>query len=84
MRETGILSDIETAAGETTVQAIAQRLGLSEYGVRVLLEAGLGMGLVTVRDERYRITKTAHYLERPMTRAKWILRTTSTIASCSI
>jgi hypothetical protein len=36
----------------------------------VLLEAGLGIGLVTVRDERYRITKTAHYLlHDAMTRA---------------
>ncbi len=39
------------------------------YGVRVLLESGLGMGLVLVNEKRYSLGKTGHFiLNDPLTK----------------
>jgi ubiquinone/menaquinone biosynthesis C-methylase UbiE len=68
---TGILSAIESEPEGLSIEDIVERVKLSEYGVRVLLEAGLGIGLVLVSEEgRYTLTKTSYYLlHDPMTRA---------------
>lgn len=41
---------------------IAEQLKLSEYGVEVLLDAGLSMGLVRMQDEKYILTKTGFFM----------------------
>lgn len=41
---------------------IANKLKLSVYGVKVLLEAGLSMELVRVEDDKYFLTKTGFFL----------------------
>ncbi len=69
--ETGILAEVERSnpAG-VTLEQIAERVALPLYGVRVLMEAGLGIGLLLERDLRYTSTKTAWFLlHDDMTRA---------------
>jgi hypothetical protein len=63
LQQTGLLAALEKAkpAGLTLAEAQAAAK-LSVYAARVLLEAGLAIGLVVVDGERYRSTRTAHYL----------------------
>jgi predicted O-methyltransferase YrrM len=71
MRDKGILKLIEdkTASGGINLQDIATQTGIQEYGVRVLLESSLGIGLVVVSDEgNYSLTKTGYFiLHDPLT-----------------
>lgn len=54
----GVLSLIEQARPHgITLEEVAKRLGLSIYGTRVLMEAGLGVGLLTLSDQRFRVTR---------------------------
>lgn len=63
MRDTGILTAIEESGPQgLTQEAIMEATGLSRYGVRVLLESGLGIGLVTLKENRYQITKTGVFI----------------------
>jgi hypothetical protein len=63
LRDLGILELVEKAGREgITATAIVDKTGLSAYGVRVLLEAGLGIGLLIVNDDHYSITKTGYYI----------------------
>ncbi|MES2605838.1 MAG: class I SAM-dependent methyltransferase [Pseudomonadota bacterium] len=73
LRDLGVLAAIEKH-GKSGVAAadIAAELGLSEYGVKVLAEAGLGMGLLLWNEEvrTFSTTKVAYFvLHDPMTRA---------------
>lgn len=61
LRDLGILAHLDRV-GRATLPEIAQATGLSTYGVRVLLEAGLGIGLVTRQDGAYAPTKTAWFV----------------------
>jgi hypothetical protein len=61
LRVLGILEMIDASGGATQAQIVA-KLGLSEYGVRVLLEAGLGIGLLTLKDDVYRLTTAGWYI----------------------
>lgn len=69
LRNSGILSVIEDS-GTTglTNEEIAEKVKLSNYGVRVLLESGLGLGLVLVNQKKYTLGKTGHFiLHDPLT-----------------
>lgn len=63
LRDLGVLRAIE-AAGEdgSSLADLQQSLPLSEYAVRVLVEAGLGIGLLTQADGRYRLARLGWYL----------------------
>lgn len=64
LRELGILAALD-AAGEsgTTQGEIAEELGLSAYGVGVLIESGLSAGVVDlVADDHFTISKVGHFL----------------------
>ena len=63
LRNTGILAAIDNAgkAGMALPQIVAQT-GVPKYGAGVLLEAALGIGLVTITEQNYAITRTGHYL----------------------
>lgn len=70
LRDLGILTAIEHSPAGLTLPEAAAAVALPLYGVRVLLEAGLGIGLVVEVEGRYRLTKTALFLQHdPMTRA---------------
>ncbi len=62
LRDTGILSIVESKPEGITLDAIVETTGLPHYGVRVLVEAALGIGLLVCRDKHYFITKTTHFI----------------------
>ena len=64
MRRLGILDLLYKPAGGKTSAEIAQATGLSEYGVKVLLETGLSSGIVALSEGRYTLTKTGFFLLR--------------------
>ena len=59
----GILSLVEKArSAGAIVEVVARETNLTAYGVRILLEAGLGIGLLTVEAGRFHLTKAGHFL----------------------
>ena len=69
LRNTGILKEIEEA-GLTglTIEEIVEKVKLPLYGVRVLLESGLSLGLVLANKKKYTLGKTGHFiLHDPLT-----------------
>ena len=63
MRNLGILeSIIKSGKKGIALEDIAKQTGLSEYGVRVLVEAGIGMGLVYEKDGLYTASKVSFLL----------------------
>ncbi len=44
-----------------TIEEIEKKVDLSHYGIRILLEAGLGIGLVYRKDCKYHLTKTGYF-----------------------
>jgi hypothetical protein len=61
LRTLGIL-DVLYHGTDVTMPTIVEKTGLSNYGVRVLLEAGLGIGLITCQDGIYKLTKTGWFI----------------------
>jgi len=70
LRDLGILEAVRQSRSRgITREEVARHLELSEYGVKVLLEAGLSMELVWVEEDLYRLTKTGwHILRDDLTR----------------
>jgi ubiquinone/menaquinone biosynthesis C-methylase UbiE len=63
LRNLGILEMVSKAGNEgIRPEAIAKELNLTQYGVEVLLDAGLSMGAVRLEDEKYILTKTGFFL----------------------
>jgi predicted RNA methylase len=64
LRDLGILDLVEKSGEQGMgLDDVASRLNLSVYGVRVLLEAGLGIGVVYLNeDEKYVLTKTGFFI----------------------
>ena len=63
LRNSGILLELEIAGKDgLTIEEIAEKLNLSIYGVRVLLESGLGIGLVELEQDRFVITKIGYFI----------------------
>ena len=61
LRNLGILEVLHRERN-VSMDDIVARTKLSEYGVRVLLEAALGIGLVTCKDNVYNLTKTGWFI----------------------
>src|SRR5690606_1502046 len=70
LRDFGLLGELEAAGDEgLTLEELQASSSLSDYAVRVLAEAGLGIGLLVFRDERFALTKLGWYVQNdPMTR----------------
>src|SRR5690606_7537024 len=68
LRDKGILKIIDRAKNDgISVETIQTHTQMSLYAVRVLLEAGLGIGLVYRKDGNYFLTKTGHFfINHPM------------------
>jgi ubiquinone/menaquinone biosynthesis C-methylase UbiE len=63
MRNTGILRILlEKGSPGLTQNEIQEQLQLPEYGLRILLESSLGIGLVIFNEGKYTITKTGTYI----------------------
>lgn len=62
LRDKGILKVVDESKDDgITINAIEQKVNMTHYAVRVLLEAGLGIGLVVRREGKYFLTKTGHF-----------------------
>lgn len=59
----GILEAIENSRKKgISLEEICTQVKLPNYGVRVLVEAGLGIGLILVNDGKYTLTKTGYFV----------------------
>ncbi len=69
LRNSGVLTVIEDSDNNgITLKEIATLVKLPVYGVRVLLESGLSMGLVLVNEQKYTLAKTGYFiLHDPLT-----------------
>src|SRR5882672_10251359 len=70
LRETGILDLVQKsgATGVTMVE-VGTKIELPHYGIKVLMESGLGIGLFCLNDDRFTLTKLGYFILRdPMTR----------------
>src|SRR5688572_6583796 len=69
LRDKGILREVDNSRTEgTTLEDLVAKVNMSHYAVRVLLEAGLGIGLVYRKEGKYLLTKTGHFfINHPMT-----------------
>jgi ubiquinone/menaquinone biosynthesis C-methylase UbiE len=63
LRDSGILEEIQNnLLTGLTIKEVSDRLNLPLYGARVLMEAGLGIGLLIVKNNRYFTTKTTSFI----------------------
>lgn len=63
LRDLGILDAVEQSKTTgLTLEEIVSKTKLSEYGVRVLVEAGMGIQLLTKKGNNYFITKTGNFI----------------------
>lgn len=62
MRRLGILDMLYAHPDGITAAQIASSRGISEYGVKVMLEAGLSSDIVALAGERFTLTKTGYFL----------------------
>jgi len=71
LRNAGILRILLEKGSEGLSQdEIRDKVQLPEYGVRILLESALGIGLVILNEGKYTITKTGTYIHNdPLTNA---------------
>ncbi len=69
LKNIGILDAIESAKNiGLALEEIEVKTGQSHYGVRVLCEAGLAIGLLVQKDGKYFLTKTAYFfMHNPFT-----------------
>lgn len=71
LRECGILEHVrKSGRAGAAVEEVAQATGVPRYGVKVLMEAGLGAGVLAWDSGRYTVTPLGIVMLRdPMTRA---------------
>ena len=62
LRDSGILEHVSKNPEGLTLRQIQDHVKLPEYGVRVLVEAALGIGLLTEKEGVYKSTKTAMFI----------------------
>ena len=63
LRDLGILESVaESKTVGLTIEEIEAKTKLPHYGTRVLVEAGLGIGLLLRNDGKYTITKTGLFI----------------------
>ncbi|MDQ3049207.1 MAG: SAM-dependent methyltransferase, partial [Bacteroidota bacterium] len=63
MRDNGILQSVLDAGKKgITLEGIVEKTGVPHYGVRVLVESGLGIGLLLFNEGKYTLTKTGYFI----------------------
>src|SRR6266496_390098 len=70
LRDAGILEFVQKSGERgVTLDEVVSKAGLPRYGIKVLMEAGLGIGLFCLNDDRFTLTKLGWFILRdPMTR----------------
>lgn len=71
LRQYGLLEQVQRGGSEgRTLEEIAAGANVPRYGVKVLLEAGLGIGLLCLNAGRFTLTRLGYFILRdPMTHA---------------
>lgn len=62
LRDLKILSYLRRRKEGSSLEEIAKHAGISEYGALVLLEAGLSLEMIMVKDDLYYLTKTGYFV----------------------
>ena len=70
LRNSGVLELIQrNGSAGMTLDEVAAGIRLPRYGIKVLLESGLGIGLFYLKDDRFVLAALGHFmLNDPMTR----------------
>ena len=70
LRDSGILELVQQSrATGLTLGEVVSKIPLPRYGIKVLMESGLGIGLFCLNDGRFTLTKLGFFMLRdPMTR----------------
>ena len=65
LRDSGILELVQRS-GSTglALHEVTEKISLPRYGIKVLMEAGLGIGLFCQNDGRYTLTKLGYFMLR--------------------
>lgn len=61
LRNLGVLELLNSCDHGMTPNEIAQKINISEYGIKVLLDAGLSAEVVILSNEKYKLTKTGFF-----------------------
>lgn len=71
LRKYGVLEQVQSAGGKgLTLEEVVTRSSVSHYGIKVLMEAGLGIGLLCLNEGRFTLTRLGYFILRdPMTHA---------------
>ena len=65
LRDAGILELVQkSGAAGMTLDEIVAKIRLPRYGIKVLMEAGLGIGLFCFNETRFTITKLGYFILR--------------------
>lgn len=65
LRDAGILELVhKSRATGMTLDEVVAKIKLPRYGIKVLLESGLGIGLFCLNDERFTLTKLGYFMLR--------------------
>jgi hypothetical protein len=65
LRKYGLLDQVQRSGSPgLTLNEIVADAAVPRYGVKVLLEAGLGIGLFCLNDGRYTLTKLGYFILR--------------------
>lgn len=62
LRDKGILQTLSDHTDGLSLEEVREKVNISHYGVRILLEAGLGIALVYRKAGKYFLAKTGHFL----------------------
>jgi ubiquinone/menaquinone biosynthesis C-methylase UbiE len=70
LRDQGILDTLSLFKKQgSSIDELSQKLDIEPYGIKVLLDMGLSIGLVTQNNNRYVMTKLGHFVNHdPMTK----------------
>jgi ubiquinone/menaquinone biosynthesis C-methylase UbiE len=65
LRDSGILESVhKSGATGMTLDEVSAKIKLPRYGIKVLLEAGLGIGLFCLNENRFTLTKLGYFILR--------------------
>lgn len=65
LRDSGILELVQkSGAIGMTLNDVAAKISLPRYGIKVLMESGLGIGLFCLNEEHFTVTKLGYFMFR--------------------
>ena len=63
LRDAGILEMVQKSrATGLTLDEVVAKASLPRYGIKVLMESGLGIGLFCLNDDRFTLTKLGFFM----------------------